>query len=551
MNEERHIYEALTRLNYFPNQKEGENELPPCFSTRQYTPEIVELIVACVEEKERRKLGYDQVEYSLTRHNNVPRKLGLIHPKAYAHLAKTISDNWKEIKVISENKCSIIKPDLHADGRIMIMNYEDSSSKVSRSSLEGFGKRFRVHADISNCYHSIYSHSIPWAVLGFNESKIKLSKGNSGRGHWTDELDLYTRKSKRNETLGIAIGPATSSIIVELILGHIDNALNIKGFIFKRYIDDYICHCTTHEDSQNFIRELGRQLNRFKLNLNINKTKVVELPEPISDDWVSELTASLPSLFTDSTYIKRKYLLSELTVYFDRAVIINKRTPDGSVLKYAVKTVLGFIDNSAVPSVLDYLINLAWYFPLLLPCLDSLISHESVNPEVFSERLNAIIMENAKNNRSDGMAWPLYYLKKHNLKASREACVSVYKSEDCIALLCLYSLGGLRDQIISFANDLVCKTEYEKDQYWLLLYQLYREDLLINVYRDNCVFELMKNNEVNFLPAENELSICEKYCDYLNNPFRKMPLKEVTDSDVNDKPFDVWCAEYRIQKRTI
>jgi len=544
LSEERHVYEALTRRNYFPNQKEGEYEIPPCFSTRQYTPEIVELIVALKEEKDRRKLGYDQVEYSLTRHNNVPRKLAIIHPKAYALLAKTVSDHWSEIRKISKNECSIIKPELHVDGRIMIMNYEDSSEKVKRSSLGGFGKRFRVHADISNCYHSIYSHSIPWAVLGFEKAKSNLSTGNNNK-HWTDKLDIYARKSKRNETLGIAIGPATSSIIVELILGNIDSYLKSKGFTFERYIDDYVCHCSTHDESQIFIRELGQRLNHFKLNLNLNKTKVVELPEPISDDWVSELSACLPILFIDENYSRRKYLLPELLTYLDRAVIINKRTPDGSVLKYAVKTIAGSISDNAVPSVLEYVINLAWHFPLLLPCLDGLLAHEAVEPKDFSEKLNSIIVENAKNHRSDGMAWPLYYLKKYNLTVSKEAYTWVYKSKDCVSLLCLYSLGVIKDQIVSFANDLVCKSDYEKDQYWLLLYQLYREDLIINVYKDNRIFELMKKHEVNFLPEENERSICEKYCEYLNNPFRKVTLGDGQEVDLEDKTFEDWCNEFR------
>ena len=261
LNEFRHVYEALTRRNYFPNQKEGEHELPPCFSTRQYTPELVELIISLGEKKERRKLGYDQVEYSLTRHNNVSRKLGLIHPKAYAHLSNSIVENWDEIRHIITNKNSIIKPELHVDGRIMIMNYEDSSDKVKRSSTNGFAKRFRVHADIANCFHSIYSHSIPWAVLGFDKSKSILSSRRKTDKHWTDTLDAFTRKSKRNETLGVAIGPATSSIIVELILGNIDKSLISKGFNFERYVDDYICHCTTHEDTQIFIRVLGQELD--------------------------------------------------------------------------------------------------------------------------------------------------------------------------------------------------------------------------------------------------------------------------------------------------
>ena len=165
LDNNRHVYEALTRHNYFPNQKEGEEELPPCFSTNRYTPELVEKIVQLQEPASRKKIGYDQVEYSLTRYSNVPRKLGLIHPKAYADLSKIIADNWAAIQHVSLNECSVIKPNYHLDGRILIMNYEDATDKIRRSSVEGFAKRFRVHSDISSCFHSIYSHSIPWALL--------------------------------------------------------------------------------------------------------------------------------------------------------------------------------------------------------------------------------------------------------------------------------------------------------------------------------------------------------------------------------------------------
>ena len=146
------------------------------------------------------------------------------------------------------------------------------------------------------------------------------------------------------------------------------------------------------------------------------------------------------------------------------------------------------------------------------------------------------------------MAWPLYYLKKYQLPVSDKARDLVYESRDCIALVCLYSLGSLKDQIIQFANGLVCKTNYEKDQYWLLLYQLYREDLTNDVYEDNQVFKVMKENEVNFLPESNDKSIGERYCDYLNNPFTNAPVDENHEADVEDEPYDEWCKKYKDQE---
>ncbi|WP_176718950.1 RNA-directed DNA polymerase, partial [Methylophaga muralis] len=233
-------YEALTRHNYFPNQKEGARELPPCFSTVSFTPEIAELLAKLDETSAsgRRKLGYDQVSYAVTRHNNVPRTLALIHPKAYSLLVKQIHDNWENLKYITENDRSIIKPHKHIDGRMLVMNYEDIFSKIEADLKSSFGKRFRVNSDIANCFHSIYSHSIPWAIIGFDVAKNNMTSGNT---HWSDDLDIFIRKTKRNETQGIAIGPGTSSVIAEIVLSAVDKELDEEGFEFKRYIDDYVC----------------------------------------------------------------------------------------------------------------------------------------------------------------------------------------------------------------------------------------------------------------------------------------------------------------------
>jgi hypothetical protein len=539
----RSVYEAFTRHNYFPNQKEGEHELPPCFTTRRFTPELVEMIVKELDSKERRVSGYDQVEYLLTRHNNVPRKLGIIHPKAYAMLSKLIADNWEEINTVISSENSVIKPEIHTDGRILIMNYDDLTTKVKQSSSEEFSKRFRVHTDISSCYHSIYSHSLPWAAIGFRESKALL-KGNAKKDHWSECLDTYTRKSKRNETLGVAIGPASSNIVVELILGRVDQELRELGFKFKRYIDDYICNTDTYEEAEAFLNILGKKLNGYKLNLNLHKTKIVDLPEPRTDGWVSDLAGCLPSNFISDNYERRKYTLLEVVNYLDRAVRLNKVTPDGSVLKYAIKSIVGDINEHSLSDVLDYTINLAWHFPLILPLLDSLLSSENVSPSEYEARLSKLVVVNANNSRSDGMAWSLYYIKKFNLKISTEACGEVIRSKDCVAMLCLYRLNVGTPHIVEFANNLLCKTEYEKDQYWLLLYELYHDDKIGEVYKGDGLFELMKSNGVTFMPEEGELSKLEMYCNYVDAMFPPMGINPCDFSDtifLDSLDYKSWC----------
>ena len=79
------------------------------------------------------------------------------------------------------------------------------------------------------------------------------------KNRWYNDFDYAIRQTKRNETQGIAIGPATSSIISEILLDSIDKALCDAGFDFIRYVDDYTCYCETEEKAQEFIRTLSER----------------------------------------------------------------------------------------------------------------------------------------------------------------------------------------------------------------------------------------------------------------------------------------------------
>ena len=267
--DENFLFEALTRWNYFPNQKSKGEELPPVFSTRQFTPHVAKLLL----NEPLRKSGYDQVEYYSTRYNNVSRPLSIPHPTGYAYLVSSICSNWKELSYICENENSLIKPEQHNDGRALIMDYEDSLDKTNRALNIGFGRKFRVHTDITNCFLSIYTHAIPWATVGFDFAKLKKDDKKT----WFNKLDFHQRIIKRNETQGVAIGPATSNIVCEAILAKIDEDLRIK-YSYFRYIDDYTCYCSTHDEGQSFLRDLSDELKKYKLSLNIKKTEIVELP---------------------------------------------------------------------------------------------------------------------------------------------------------------------------------------------------------------------------------------------------------------------------------
>ena len=123
----------MTRWNYFPNQKDSATELPPCFSTSRFTPEIAEELAAINLSRERKTYWFDLVEYKATRFNNVPRVLSLIHPLAYARIYSNLKKNRLEIFESMKDENSVITAEQHNDGRMFIMNYEDHETKTKNT----------------------------------------------------------------------------------------------------------------------------------------------------------------------------------------------------------------------------------------------------------------------------------------------------------------------------------------------------------------------------------------------------------------------------------
>jgi hypothetical protein len=509
----RHFEEALVRWNYFPNQKLSASELPPNITSRRFTPEVAKELCTI---RGRKKLGYDFVEYRATRYNNVSRVLGLIHPLAFARIFEMFSGNYENLIKAMDDENSAIQVESHIDGRMLIMNYQDHESKVQTANDASFGKQFRVHTDIANCFASIYSHSLEWAIQGFDQAKMNLL--DRVPGHWSSQMDAVLRNAKRNETQGLPVGPASSSIAVEIILAAVDRNLREK-FSFTRYVDDYTALCASHAEAQEFIRVLGNELNRFGLAINLGKTAIVELPEPLQERWILDLMSSMPQ----ERYAEGKsvgFQTRDAFHFLDSAVRLNRETPDGSVLKFAVNAISDKVQGAAAVDVFHYVLNLAWHYPVLLPSLEQInVALGDLDREDVASKFDEIIYVNALHRRSDGMSWGLYYLRQLGVSPSRKSIDAVLCSDDCISLALLSDFEELLDQVAVCSQQYVAGNDYAKDRYWLLLYQLYYKERVANPYPDEATFEVLKKHEVDFCCKVGELSRAERYCDYIANPF--------------------------------
>lgn len=208
------------------------------------------------------------------------RTFGVVNPANYALLSKFIANNWSDfVDVYKLSGCSGARPKFPAlgqDGRAI----ETTTLAVKRKSQRHLASAYPVtlSLDINRFYGSIYTHSIPWAVLGKQEAKRRY-RAHTLSGHWSDDLDKLVRNCNQRQTVGIAIGPDTSRVISELVLSRIDEELTSKGSglvssqIFHS-IDDYQFGCLDESETENAQSKFARTISRYELRLNDFKTAV-------------------------------------------------------------------------------------------------------------------------------------------------------------------------------------------------------------------------------------------------------------------------------------
>ncbi|WP_418608689.1 antiviral reverse transcriptase Drt3b [Pseudoalteromonas sp. US3C1013] len=146
---------------------------------------------------------------------------------------------------------------------------------------------FLSKLDVTQCFDSIYTHSMAWAIYQKSYAKKHL---NSTKDTFAYRFDQLMQRINYNETNGIIIGPELSRIFAEIIMQAIDielvdelksekNSLFLgKDYQIYRYVDDYFIFYN-EKAVFNKIRDIIQiKLKSFKLSLNKHKEETYSRP---------------------------------------------------------------------------------------------------------------------------------------------------------------------------------------------------------------------------------------------------------------------------------
>ena len=298
------------------------------------------------------------------------RTFGVINPINYLLLSKFIASGWKDIsavyKLSSSSGARPKFPQLSAEGRAIALG----SLAKKRQSQRHLASLYPIitSLDINRFYGSIYTHSIPWAVLGKQEAK-RRHHSRTLTGHWSDTLDRLVRNCNQQQTVGIPIGPDTSRIISELVLSRVDADLasagsGISSQQIYHNIDDYQIGALSIGEAENAQSRFVRAISRYELRLNDFKTSV------------EQGLNFVPSIFQRHFDILRGQTGRDFVEHFFEIVYAQaQQNPNTNVIGYALKRFSkNLARNREQVLVQEYLQRLVfaaphqvrWTLPLLL-----------------------------------------------------------------------------------------------------------------------------------------------------------------------------------------
>lgn len=187
----------LDAEEYFLRSKSYCNiELPQYFSFNEILEKVSTYLtnkdLAQITSAQIKPYELDDVNYSFLNNKDGAlswRPFKIIHPAFYIQMVNTITqlNNWEFIierfNEFQENKniicysLPIVVDDfLIKEGNLQITNWWMS---IEQQSLQlAMEYSHIVHTDITNCYGSIYTHSIAWALHDKEFCKLKKNKND-------------------------------------------------------------------------------------------------------------------------------------------------------------------------------------------------------------------------------------------------------------------------------------------------------------------------------------------------------------------------------------
>lgn len=543
----------LLELGYFPK------ELPPPFSTKIFA-EKSRWIKAKWENhldeeqqikpsdggsnaaKRRFKEYHEKYEssqltqFSLAKGPYMRRKLAFPNPKQMMDLSVAICENWEYMRDASQNSAYSQSYPVEFEAKRTLRTKSKTWNEFKFDIIEkSFDKKIEVRLDISKYYPSVYTHSIPWALLGREKAKRLFKISNTQKNNWNtlistgdvdannyrklNHIDTLVRNCNERQSVGLPIGPDTSFLLAECVASRIDQniAKRLTDIDHEgvRYFDDYYFYVNSVDDAEKVLKTVLQTINDFQLEVNESKTSISELPFKYNDEW-----AAIISMFKFKN-IDKFELRDFFSILFD--VVTNNRSNTSWILNYA----LGRFEYGRVriarkdwdlflsfllKSVLVDPSNIDQVFKIVLSYKDWVNEKSKTR---LRNVLHTVLEDHIDLNHSFEVSWALWFCRSFKIKIDAGLLRKVLASEDSLSILIvldIIELGlyqGGKPGVSNLSRSLSGANLF--DSKWLIVYESYVKGWLSfegrQVLDSNVYMKFMNDYGVEFYNPNNQVRI--------------------------------------------
>ena len=308
--------------------------------------------------------------------------------------------------------------------------------------------RFALIGDLSQCYSSIYTHSLSWALAGKAREKASLRTRTPVPG---DELDRSSRNLQLGQTKGMPIGPDSSLAFAELVLAAVDIEMAAKiashwhtTLPALRITDDLEYFASSRTEAEDALLAWEMAAASFELQVSPAKTRTIELPTALTDHWPIALQQ-----FTSRS--KPLQIANDLTAYVSIANEMAGRNSRSAVSGYAIQR------TNSLPSVFTEAAAWSVHFNLLLVSvivapadlryLADVLQRAAtaglpLDKDALAGTLQEIVSYHAPLEHGAEVSWALFIMHEHAIPLSSANATKVAGMFDNVSLLLLQCLNA-------------------------------------------------------------------------------------------------------------
>jgi hypothetical protein len=458
--------QVLLKHGYLPNH------LPPLFSSVGFAGAASQIDRTLQLRADGRKPWTEPVRFSAARLNGLRRRMAMPNPYSFLRLADEIGVQWTTLDSHWKGSTlSVSRPRYESTAK-GLSNSASFHEREQRRLAAATRARFRLNADIAQCYASIYTHALSWALTNKPDSKLNLSNPS-----WPGALlDRLLREAQDGQTVGVPIGPDSSLVAAETILCAVDQRLQAhsnKWIDAFRAIDDYEIFVAKRSDAEDLLNLLQTELSDFELGLNASKTFIDEAPFLLEAPWKSTLMLTAPT----GSLLRAAKVRAFANEVFDLA----QRYPGDAVINYALRIADSLDCTTTGHKILIdvALATLRFSPPSIRYALRSIMNRlqkMDMDRAALWTCLNEMITEGARIGNSYEVTWGLWALLVSDGKVDAVASAAAAAMDDPFSLTAYMRMTDLHRTNGDFPARLTqmgSESLTECSDAWILAYEAY------------------------------------------------------------------------------